>query len=53
MGHLYAAQAYMHLYINGVYWGVYNPVERPDETSVRFPTLGGRTYVVRPRSRDR
>ncbi|MFT5524912.1 MAG: hypothetical protein ACI9HK_002876, partial [Pirellulaceae bacterium] len=22
----------MHLYINGVYWGVYNPVERPDET---------------------
>jgi len=20
----------MHLYINGVYWGVYNPVERPD-----------------------
>jgi hypothetical protein len=20
----------MHLYINGVYWGIYNPVERPD-----------------------
>jgi len=20
----------MHVYINGVYWGVYNPVERPD-----------------------
>ncbi len=21
----------VHLYINGVYWGLYNPVERPDE----------------------
>jgi len=21
---------FMHLYINGMYWGVYNPVERPD-----------------------
>jgi len=21
---------YVHLYINGVYWGLYNPVERPD-----------------------
>ena len=20
----------LHLYINGVYWGLYNPVERPD-----------------------
>ncbi len=23
---------FVHLYINGVYWGLYNPVERPDET---------------------
>ncbi|MFP6692073.1 MAG: CotH kinase family protein, partial [Pirellulales bacterium] len=22
----------MHLYVNGVYWGVYNPVERPDHS---------------------
>ncbi|MBN1673693.1 MAG: lamin tail domain-containing protein [Kiritimatiellae bacterium] len=24
--------AFMHLYINGLYWGIYNPVERMDET---------------------
>ncbi|QDU91767.1 CotH protein [Pirellulimonas nuda] len=23
--------AFVHLYINGIYWGLYNPVERPDE----------------------
>lgn len=23
--------AFVHLYINGLYWGLYNPVERPDE----------------------
>ncbi|MBN1674039.1 MAG: fibronectin type III domain-containing protein [Kiritimatiellae bacterium] len=23
---------FMHTYINGLYWGVYNPVERPDES---------------------
>jgi hypothetical protein len=22
----------MHLYINGIYWGIYNPVERPDDS---------------------
>jgi hypothetical protein len=22
---------YVHLYINGIYWGLYNPAERPDE----------------------
>ncbi|NNC42248.1 MAG: hypothetical protein HKO03_03270 [Acidimicrobiia bacterium] len=22
---------FVHLYINGIYWGLYNPVERPDE----------------------
>ena len=21
---------YVHLYINGIYWGLYNPSERPD-----------------------
>ncbi|MBN1674984.1 MAG: fibronectin type III domain-containing protein [Kiritimatiellae bacterium] len=25
-----ARGTFMHLYINGLYWGVYNPVERPD-----------------------
>ena len=23
---------WVHLYLNGIYWGVYNPVERPDST---------------------
>jgi len=29
---------FVHLYVNGLYWGLYNPVERPDEgfTSVHF-----------------
>ena len=22
---------FMHLYVNGIYWGLYNPIERPDE----------------------
>ncbi|MDA9773952.1 chitobiase/beta-hexosaminidase C-terminal domain-containing protein [Saprospiraceae bacterium] len=23
---------FVHLYVNGLYWGIYNPVERPDES---------------------
>ena len=30
MGMAAAHTAYVHLYINGFYWGLYNPVERPD-----------------------
>ena len=30
MGHLSPHGNFVHLYINGVYWGLYNPVERPD-----------------------
>ena len=30
MGMVAAHTAYVHLYINGFYWGLYNPVERPD-----------------------
>ncbi len=29
MGQLSSHGTYMHVYINGLYWGVYNPVERP------------------------
>lgn len=29
-GHAIAGN-WVHLYINGIYWGVYNPTERPDE----------------------
>ena len=31
---------YVHLYVNGLYWGVYNPVERPD-ASFAASYLGG------------
>ncbi len=25
-------ETFVHLYINGIYWGLYNPVERPDDS---------------------
>jgi hypothetical protein len=31
MGHPSAHGEYAHLYINGLYWGLYNPAERPDD----------------------
>ena len=31
---------FVHLYINGLYWGLYNPIERPDE-SFTATYLGG------------
>ncbi|MBP7053782.1 MAG: CotH kinase family protein [Phycisphaerae bacterium] len=30
MGNLASHSVFVHLYINGLYWGLYNPVERPD-----------------------
>ncbi|QDU56968.1 lamin tail domain-containing protein [Aeoliella mucimassa] len=30
LGHPSAHGNFVHLYINGIYWGLYNPVERPD-----------------------
>ena len=30
MGHVASHSIFVHLYINGFYWGLYNPVERPD-----------------------
>lgn len=32
MGHLASRNQHVHLYINGLYWGVYNPIERLDTT---------------------
>jgi len=32
MGQASASSTYVHLYLNGVYWGLYNPVERPDDS---------------------
>jgi hypothetical protein len=31
MGHLSSHSTYVHLYLNGMYWGLYNPSERPDD----------------------
>jgi hypothetical protein len=41
MGHLAARSAFVHLYINGLYWGLYNPSERLD-ASFFAAHLGGR-----------
>ena len=30
MGKLTTSSTYVHLYLNGLYWGLYNPVEHPD-----------------------
>lgn len=30
MGKIDGHATYVHLYVNGLYWGLYNPVERPD-----------------------
>jgi len=40
MGHLAARGAHVHLYINGLYWGLYNPCERQD-ASFFSEHLGG------------
>ncbi len=31
MGQLSSHSIYVHLYVNGLYWGLYNPSERPDD----------------------
>ena len=31
MGNLSGHNSYVHLYVNGLYWGLYNPAERPDD----------------------
>ncbi|OPX22382.1 MAG: hypothetical protein B1H04_05085, partial [Planctomycetales bacterium 4484_123] len=30
MGHEAVYGTYMHVYLNGLYWGIYNPIERPN-----------------------
>ena len=40
MGQPSSHGTYVHLYINGIYWGLYNPVERP-EASFASSYLGG------------
>jgi hypothetical protein len=40
MGHLSASSTHVHLYLNGLYWGLYNPCERQD-ASFFSQHLGG------------
>ncbi|QDU88931.1 CotH protein [Pirellulimonas nuda] len=40
MGHASARGNVVHLYVNGLYWGLYNPSERPD-VSFAAETFGG------------
>lgn len=40
MGNPSAHSSYVHLYINGLYWGLYNPSERPDD-AFQAAYLGG------------
>ena len=40
MGHLAAHSRYVHLYLNGLYWGIYDVAERPD-ASFAASYLGG------------
>lgn len=41
MGRITAGQGYIHLYINGLYWGLYHTIERPN-ASFWAEHLGGR-----------
>jgi len=40
MGHLASRSRYLHLYVNGLYWGIYNAIERHD-TAYFANHLGG------------
>lgn len=40
MGHASSRGSLVHLYVNGLYWGLYNPSERPDD-SFAAETFGG------------
>ncbi len=42
MGHLSAHSTFVHLYINGLYWGMYSPAERPDDAFVSAYQGGAR-----------
>lgn len=52
MGHLSARGRFVHLFLNGLYWGVYNSVERPDAAFLRAH-LGGKSSDYEVRNADR
>ncbi|MCA9540352.1 MAG: CotH kinase family protein, partial [Myxococcales bacterium] len=43
MGGVASHETFMHVYLNGIYWGVYNPVERPDAAFSAFYYGGDKT----------
>ena len=52
MGHLSARGRFVHLYLNGLYWGIYNLVERPDGPFLKSH-LGGKTSDYEVRNADK
>lgn len=52
MGRLSARGCFVHLYLNGLYWGIYNLAERPDE-HFAAAHLGGRASGYDARNADK
>ena len=52
MGHASARGTFVHLYLNGLYWGVYNLAERPDE-NFAAEHLGGKSKDIDARNSDK
>jgi hypothetical protein len=52
MGHASARGCFAHLYLNGLYWGIYNLTERPDE-HFAAAHLGGRAADYDARNADK
>ena len=52
MGHPSARGMFVHLYLNGLYWGVYNVAERPDE-NFAAEHLGGKAKDIDARNSDK
>lgn len=52
MGHSSARGLFAHLYVNGLYWGLYNPTERPSAPFVAWH-LGGKPEHYDVRNADK
>ncbi len=52
MGHPSARGTFVHLYLNGLYWGVYNLAERPDE-NFAAEHFGGKAKDIDARNSDK
>jgi hypothetical protein len=51
MGHVSARGEFVHLYLNGIYWGIYNLTERPD-AEFAAAHLGGKAADYDSRNAD-